>query len=51
MNNQLERIWKEKFVTRLKVLSHLPGETQKNDEKLQSGRDPGCRKGEDRKEL
>jgi hypothetical protein len=38
MNNELERIWKEAVVVQIEVLSrHLPGRTEKNHEKLQSG--------------
>jgi hypothetical protein len=38
MNNDSERIWEEAVVAYFKLLSqHLPGRTEKNYEKSQSG--------------
>jgi hypothetical protein len=38
VNNELERMWKETVVAQFKVLSrHLPGGTEGNHEKTQSG--------------
>jgi hypothetical protein len=38
MSNELERVWKEAVMARFKILSqHLPGETEENQEKPQSG--------------
>jgi hypothetical protein len=38
VNNELERMWKEVGMTEFKVLFwHLPGQTEKNHEKHQSG--------------
>jgi hypothetical protein len=38
MNNELKRIWKEVIMASFEVLfQHLPGGTEKNHKKLQSG--------------
>jgi hypothetical protein len=38
MNDELERMWREVFIAYFMVLpQNVPGQTEKNDEKSQSG--------------